>query len=105
MSVEILLLLSPLIITLLITAILGWSHVPDDTRFRGRLGPTGMDFTVGKGTGFGMRLATGFMAYFGAAVLGGGKGSSTGLALFLGAVSLVVLLIGQISAIRRATPR
>ena len=100
-SQEVLLLLSPLMIVIVVTSVLGWSKVPDDTRFRGRLGITGTDFTVGKGAGFGMRLATALLVYFGAAYMGG-RGANTMAALLLGAISLVVLLIGQISAIRRA---
>ena len=102
MSQEVLLMLSPLMGLMILMSITGWVKVPDDARFRGRLGPTGTDFTVGKGTGFAMRLITGVFVYLGAAVMGA-RGMSTGQAVLLGGASLVVLLIGQISAIRRAS--
>ena len=102
MNQEVLILLSPFVLAMLGISLWGWSRVPDDTRFRGRLGPTGTDFTVGKGTGFAMRLISGIFIWLGAAVAGA-KGWETGQALLLGAAGLVVLLIGQISAIRRAS--
>ncbi|HYI45009.1 MAG TPA: hypothetical protein VE174_06030 [Actinomycetota bacterium] len=102
MSQEVLLLLSPLIIVMAVMSVVGWMKVPSEARFRGRLGPTGTDFTVGKTTGFAMRLATAIFVYLGAAAMGG-SGVSTGQAVLLGAVGLVVLLIGQVSAIRRAS--
>ena len=51
---------------------------------------------------FAMRLFTGICIWLGAAYAGG-NGWGTGQALILGAAGLVVLLIGQISAIRRAS--
>src|SRR5687768_8932757 len=101
MSQEVLLVLSPLMLVIVVTWVLGWAKIPDDARFRGRLGIYGMDFTVGKTAGFGLRLVTALFVYLGAAVAGG-RGLGTGPALLLGAISLVVLLIGQIAAIRRA---
>ena len=102
MSAEVLILLSPFVVAILGISVWGWTRVPDEARFRGRLGPTGMDFTVGKGTGFAMRLFTGIFIWLGASVAGA-KGWETGQALLLGAAGLVVLLIGQIAAIRRAS--
>ena len=94
--------LSPLMGLMILMSITGWVKVPSDARFRGRLGPTGTDFTVGKGTGFAMRLFTGVCIYLGSAYAGA-RGWSTGQAVLLGAAALIVLLIGQISAIRRAS--
>ena len=102
MSQEVLFLLSPFMLLMIIFSITGWMRVPSDARFRGRLGPTGTDFTVGKGTGFAMRFVTALFVYFGAAVMGA-RGMTVGQSTLLGAVSLIVLLIGQISAIRRAS--
>jgi hypothetical protein len=102
MSQEVLLLLSPLIFVMVVMSVVGWMTVPSDARFRGRFFLAGNGFTVGKTVGFAMRLATGVMVYLGAAVMGAG-GLATGPAVLLGAVSLVVLLIGQVSAIRRAS--
>ena len=102
MSQEVAILLSPFVLAMLGISIWGWTRVPGDARFRGRLGPTGTDFTVGKGAGFGMRLATGIFIWLGASVVGA-RDLEVGQATLLGAAGLVVLLIGQISAIRRVS--
>lgn len=102
MSQEVLLVLSPLVVVIVVMSVVGWVQVPGDARFRGRLGPTGTDFTVGKTTGFVMRLATGIFVYLGAAAMGA-RGLSTGQAVLFGAAGLIVMLIGQVSAIRRAS--
>lgn len=102
MSPEVALLLSPFVLAMLALSIWGWARVPNDARFRGRLGPTGTDFTVGKGTGFAMRLISGIFIWFGSSYAAA-NGWSFGQAMVLGAVGLSVMLIGQISAIRRAS--
>lgn len=102
MDREVALLLAPLVIAMFAIAAWGWSRIPNDARFRGRLGPTGLDFTVGKSTGFALRLATALAVWLGASIAAA-RGWSFGQAMLLGSISLIVLLIGQVSAVKRAS--
>ena len=102
MDEQVLVALSPLIGLSVLASLWGARAVPSDERFRMRFGGLGFDTTISKKAALIVWPLTVAAVAGGAAVLA--KSSTLGeTALILGIVPVLIVVIAQVSAIRRAS--